>query len=241
MNSHLHCTVALAALSLASLPQTAGAQTGPTGPRLMAAALKSSPPAAPDQELQPVRVTLSVGNDGRVRAVDLENTSGDAKFDDRLRKYYQKSRLIPALSETGVPIESAYRFIFKNHNTPYRTVTGIPNPSDVTATATTSGPSNEKVFDEVARVRRMRCSDFLWEYDLMREIAGARPIYDELLFRTAQAMYMVSEQVTGDAVRDLQMTFTRGVRAAADECRKRPNDAFYDAVFVPTLRAKIAD
>lgn len=240
MNVHLRRITALAALLLAFLPQ-AGAQTGPSGPRLMMAALKSSPPSGQGKELQPVSLILSVGNDGRVQSVALENSSGDARFDRRLSEYYQKVRFIPALDDAGTPIESTYRFRFKTQSPPSRTVIGIPNPSDVSTTATSSGPSNDKVFDEVARVRRMRCRDFLWEYDLMRDIAGARPVYDELLFRTVQAMYIVSERLTGDAVRDLQMQFTRGVHEAAEQCHERPDGRFYDDVFVPTLRAKLAD
>ena len=75
----------------------------------------------------------------------------------------------------------------------------------------------------------------------MRDIAGARPIYDELLFRTAQAMYIVSEKITGDAIRTLQMKFSGGVRESVDACRQRPDDNFYRDVFVPTLKTKLAD
>src|SRR5690349_22824022 len=70
-------------------------------------------------------------------------------------------------------------------------------------------------------IQRMHCRDFLWEYDLMRDIAGARPIYDELLFRTAQAMYIVSEKIAGDAIRTLQMKFSGRSEEHTSELQSR--------------------
>jgi TonB family protein len=228
-------------LAITFIAPCAFAQTGPLEPRMVYVAMPMPTPSSNRDDLQPVSLELAVGNDGRVMDVRLLNSSGDPQFDQKLRKYYLKFRLIPALAENGTPIDSAYRFVYrKNPDLPPPSPTSAANPAVAPTTVTASAQPKEKVFDEVARINRMHCKDFLWEYDLMKEIAGSKPVYDERLLRTVQAMYVVQEKAAGDALVDLKMMFSRGVRAALDECRKLPDEKFFQGVFVPTFKAKLS-
>jgi TonB family protein len=225
-------------LAITFITPCALAQTGPLEPRVVYAAMPQPTPWSNNEDLQPISVELAVGNDGRVMDVKLLSSSGDPQFDQRVRKYYLKFRMIPALAENGMSIESVYHFVFRTKPDPSPLPTTNPAVAPITVTA--SAQPNEKLFDEVARINRMHCKDFLWEFDLMKDIAGSKPLYDERLLRTVQAMYVVQEKVAGDAIVDFKMMFSRGVRASVDECRKRPDEKFFQGVFVPTLKAKLA-
>jgi TonB family protein len=215
------------------------AQTGPLEPRMVYVAMPTPLPSSKNVDVQAVSLELSVGSDGVVQTVSALNSSGDPRFDEKLRKYYSKVRMIPALTEQGVPIESRYRFVFRQAGaTPLSQASYVPGgtPTQVSASA----PSKDRLFDEVGRINRMRCKDFLWEYDLMKDIAGAKAVYDERILRTAQAMFVVQDKVAGDALQELRIRFSESVRAAVDDCRKRPDEKFFEGVLTPVLREKLA-
>ena len=103
----------------------------------------------------------------------------------------------------------------------------------------TGGLHQAKVFDEVDRISRMRCQDFLWEYDLMKEIAGAKPVYDERMLKTSLGMFIVHKSVKDDELNRITMDFSQGVREAVNECRKRPGAKYFLEVLSPILESRL--
>jgi TonB family protein len=215
------------------------AQSGPLEPRLVAVAMPMPTPSPNDVGTLRIVLDFEVAPDGRVTAVKELNSSGDPKFDEKVRKYGMKFRLIPALSEDGTPVAGVYKFILKStemlHADPAALAEGQPSPTTVSLPAA----GNARTFDEVGRINRMRCKDFLWEYDLMKEIAGSRPIYNERMFRTTLAMFIVQEHVAGNELNALNMAFSGAVRDSVDQCRHRPDDKYFQDVLTPTLKKKL--
>jgi TonB family protein len=218
----------------------AGAQTGPLEPRIVFVAMPTPLPKPAKNESLRVPVNLDIGADGRATKVELLGTSGNDKFDEKVRNYYARFRFIPALDDNGAPIPSTYKFIYKyqiNEQDPPPAPPTLPPPAS--ATVGEPGVSNARVFDEVDRVTRMHCKDFLWEYDLMKEIAGARPLYNERMLRTSLAMFIVQMNVKGDELGTLNNAFSSGVREAVDECRKRPDAKYFLDVLSPALKTRL--
>ena len=190
-----------------------------------------------------IPVKLTVATDGHVSQVELADTSGNPKFDRAVQLHLLRVHYIPALTAEGVPFESIVQFNYKDVNearTP-RVVEGkvIPEQTEATASAPAPAARNDALFDEVGRIKRMRCQDFLWEYDIIKEASRGRPFYDEFSLRAIRAMYMVYRKGGGDHLNKLNAAFPSAVRAAADECRDQPEKMFFRDVMAPALDARL--
>jgi len=190
-----------------------------------------------------VVLELSIDEHGKVTAVNEVAPSDDADFNERVRKYYLKIRFVPALADDGTPVAGTYKFVFKSTNgdkpDPGAPAPRLPDqPSSTSGTA--SGIADTKVFDEVGRINRMHCKDFAWEYDLLKDIAGAKPVYDERMLKTVRAMYMVQQKVTAEQLSALNAQFSRVIRDTLDECRRRPEEPYFQSVFVPAMKTRLA-
>jgi TonB family protein len=218
------------------------AQTGPLEPRMVLVAL---PYPLPVSKIDGARVVLelSVDERGKVTEVDEVAPSDDADFNERVRKYYSKVRFVPALTDDGTPVASTFKFIFKSTNGD-KPNAGTPAPrlpdQPANTTGTASGVANTKVFDEVERINRMHCKDFAWEYDLLKDIAGARPVYDERMLKTVRVMYMVQQKITAEQLSALNSQFSRAIRDTLDECRRSPDETYFQSVFVPAMKTRLA-
>lgn len=217
------------------------AQTGPLEPRMLMITMPSPAPMSQTDGAN-VIVEMSIDKQGKVVDVKEISSSGDAAYVEKVRKYCLKMRFVPALADDGTPIESKQQMRFKSTelkpftNPDHMTDTaGNPFPSAATA----SGVAANKVFDEVERIGRMRCKDFAWEYDLMKDAAGSKPVYDERMLKTVRAMYMVQEKVDAEHLGTLNSQFPRAVRDSLDACRQKPDENFFRVVFVPTMKARM--
>lgn len=191
-----------------------------------------------------VLLDLEIAPDGHVVNATVLESSGDVTFDEKVRKFYSRFRLVPALDEHGTPITSIYRFNYKysvdqdgKTEAPVFPTGSVSSPPP--DTFSTGGIGKAKVFDEVDRITRMRCKDFLWEYDLMKEIARSKPLYNERMLRTSLAMFIVHEKVTGEEINALNIVFSEGVRATVNECRKHPDAKYFMEALAPALDSKL--
>jgi TonB family protein len=240
--THPNRGISLAVLLCGSgIAADALAQTGPLEPRMVLAAM---PYPLPVSKIDGARVVLdlSVDERGKVTEVDEVAPSDDADFNERVRKYYSKVRFVPALADDGTPVAGKYKFVFKSTNgdkpDPGSSPPRLPDqPSSTTGTA--SGVTGMKVFDEVGRINRMHCKDFAWEYDLLKDIAGAKPVYDERMLKTVRAMYIVQQKVTAGQLSALNSQFSRVVRETLEDCRRRPDEPYFQSVFVPAMKTRL--
>jgi len=188
---------------------------------------------------------MSVGTDGRVLATRILESSNVPDFDEKVLKYYMKQRFIPALDENGTPIEGIACQRFHQRAAQPVKISTIANPhrpeneGESSSIKRTSRTSHEKTYDEVERISRMRCKDFTWEVDLMRDIVPRRPLTNELLYKTAFAMYIVRDNVSDDELRKLERRFSAAMDETVDQCRATPDAMYFQNVLIPEFRSQI--
>lgn len=239
----------LAAL-LAYVPVTY-AQSGPTNPRIVVSGMpEDRPKPSRPREARGVVVELDVGADGRVTGTRVLEGSADAKFDDDVRKYYSRVRLMPALDAQGIAVPGTLPLGFKvsfnrtrSGGTVRNASTARPDaPEEADApVARPAGGKPHPVYDEAGRIRRMKCQDFLWEYDFMKEIVGSgklEPMHEQML-RTSFAMFITREKSSDDDLALLQRKFSAAVNETVTQCRQSPEAGYFTEVFVPALKSQL--
>jgi len=213
--------LALFVLALgAALPQAVMAQAGPLEPRLVVAG-QGYPKFDPELAIDFLAATaeLSVDSDGRVTGVQISESSGNDRFDAIVRDYYSKMRLIPALSEAGLPMAATSEVRFR---------VAIDDPN----AARLRGP-DDYVQAEVKRIRRMKCEDFMWEYERMQEIAHGHDLDQEYLFQTSFAMVEATQKLNAKEVERVTKKSNAVVKDAAKRCRADPNADFFANAYQP--------
>jgi TonB family protein len=207
------------------------AQTGPLQARMVFAAdMPTGFPTYSDQRTdRSAIVKMAVGPDGQVQSAAIEESMGDPEFEQKILDYAKRIRMIPALDEQGTAIVGTSRIKFKTKTVySWNRVTALP----VIAAAV--------VYDESGRILRMTCKDFLWEYDLMRELAHDKPIDNEQMLLTAIAMYGSKHQIPNESLWKLTHVAPSSIRISAGKCRATPTELFWGGVLEPTVTARLA-
>lgn len=203
-----------------ALPQAVMAQAGPLEPRLVVAG-QGYPKFDPELAIDFLAATaeLNVDSDGRVTGVQISESSGNERFDAIVRDYYSKMRLIPALSEAGLPMAATSEVRFR---------VAIDDPQ----AARLRGP-DDFVQAEVKRIRRMKCEDFMWEYERMQEIAHGHDLDQEYLFQTSFAMVEATQKLSAKEVERVTKKSNAVVKDAAKRCRANPDAPFFANAYQP--------
>ena len=206
----------------AAIAPCAIAQTGPLEARLVTAG-QPYPEFEPSMAIETLGTTaeLSVDEDGRVTAVRIAEPSGNDRFDAIVREYYSKFRLIPAVSEAGVPFASKSEVHFR---------VAIDDP----VAGRVRTPENF-VQAEVKRIRRMNCDDFIWEYDRMQEIAHGAALDTEYLFQTSFAMVEATQKLTPEEVEKATRKAHAVLKDTAKQCRKNPDARYFADAYQPAV------
>ena len=142
---------------LTILSAAAGAQTGPSDPQVIAGASTAKISLGNTKLAGHVVGTVRVGEDGKVREVMVTENTTDG-LESQLVKVLQSARFRPAIDASGRPVEANVEMKVE-----LRQSTGA-EPKPVAAK-----PDPQLTDKEKARIKKMRCSDFLWEWDLIRE------------------------------------------------------------------------
>jgi hypothetical protein len=197
----------------------ASAQTGPSDPQVIAAASTAKVNISSKKLGGFVTATVRVGDDGKVREVLVtENTTEG--FEAQLVKVLQSARFRPAIDAAGRPVEASVEMKVE-----LRQSTG-PEPKPVAAK-----PDPQLTDKEKARIKKMRCSDFLWEWNLIRDEAGDAAA-TEFMPRIATTLYVSMRSEAGDYVdTKVWKAAPKGLREAADQCKDNPTAPFWDGVF----------
>ena len=132
---------------------------------------------------------MRVGDDGRVRDVlQSPKTPPRRAFEPQLVKVLQSARFRPAIDASGQPVEASIEMKVE-----LRPSTGA-EPKPVAAK-----PDPQLTDKEKARIRKMKCSDFIWEWDLIREEADDAAA-TEFMPRIATTMYAAMRTEAGEYV-----------------------------------------
>ncbi len=197
----------------------AGAQTGPSDPQVIAAASTAKVNVNGKKLGGFVAATVHVGEDGKVRDVLVtENTTEG--FEQQLARVLQSARFRPAIDASGRPIEANIEMKVELR----QSTAGEPKP-------VAAKPDPQLTDKEKARIKKMRCSDFVWEWNLIREEAGDAAA-TEFMPRIATTMYVAMRSEAGDYVdTKIWKASPKGLREAADQCKDSPTALFWDGIF----------
>ncbi len=209
----------VACLALIVLPAAAFAQAGPADPQVIAAASTARVNLNGRKVAGYVTATLRVGTDGRVKEVQVtENTTEG--MDQQLVKVLQSARFRPAIDASGQPIEGSI-----DMKVELRASTGA-EPKPVPAKPDPQLTDKEKV-----RIKKMRCSDFVWEWNLIRDQADDAAA-TEFMPRIATTLYAAMRTEAGEYVdAKVWKAAPKALRQAADQCKDNPTAPFWDGIF----------
>jgi hypothetical protein len=217
---------ARAALTLISFlaPIAALGQTGPADPQVIAAASTAKINVGNKKLAGQMVANVRVGEDGRVLAVEVTENTAEAGFEPQLIKVLQSARFRPAIDASGKPVEASVAMKVE-----LRASTAT-EPKPVAATPDPQLTDNEK-----ARIRKMRCADFVWEWDLIREEAAAATA-TEFMPRIATTMYAAARTEAGEYVDSkVWKAAPKALKETAERCGENPQVPFWDGVFKPVM------
>jgi hypothetical protein len=209
------------------LSAVAGAQTGPSEPQVIAAASTAKINLGSKKLAGHVSATVRVAENGSVREVLVtENTTEG--LEQQLVKVLQSARFRPAIDASGRPVEGSI-----DMKVELRQSTGV-EPKPVAAK-----PDPQLTDKEKARIKKMRCSDFAWEWDLIRKEAGAATA-TEFMPRIATTLYASMRSEAGDYVdAKVWKAAPKALNEAADQCKDAPSAPFWDGVFKTVMDAAV--
>jgi hypothetical protein len=211
---------AVFSISLLAFPAALLAQAGPSEPQIIAAAETAKINLGTRKPTGQLVATVRVGEDGRVRDVLVTQNTAESAFEPQLVKVLQSARFRPGIDASGKTIESSIEMKVE-----LRQSTGAsPKP-----TAAKSDPQlNDK---EKVRIRRMKCSDFMWEWQLLRHEAGDAAA-TEFMPRIAVTMYAAMRTEAGEYVdAKVWKASAKAFKESADRCEEAPQSPFFEGVF----------
>lgn len=215
---------AVFSIALLSFPVGVFSQTGPSEPQIIAAGSNAKINVGSRKLAGQMVATLRVGDDGRVREVLVTENTTESAFEPQLVKVLQSARFRPAIDANGRPIESSIEMKVE-----LRPSTGAtPKP--------TAAKADPQLTDkEKARIRRMKCSDFVWEWDLLLDEADDAAA-TEFMPRIAIAMYAAMRTEAGEYVdAKVWKASAKALKESGDRCKDNPEAPFWDGVFKGVL------
>jgi len=211
------------------IPVAGLAQTGPSEPQVIAAASTAKINVGSMKLAGHVVATVRVGVDGRVKDVLVTENTAEPSFEPQVVKVLQSARFRPAIDSTGKLVEANTEMKVE-----LRQSTG-PEPKPVAAKPDPQLTENEK-----ARIKRMRCVDFVWEWDLIREESSS--VATEFMPRIATTAYVNLRQEEGAYVDSKAWKASaKALRESADRCRDNPQALFFQDTFKPLMDEAVAD
>lgn len=212
-----------------SIPVAGLAQTGPSDPQLIAGATTAKINPRSGKLAGLVVATVRVGADGRVKEVLVTENTAEPAFEPQLVKVLESARFRPAIDESGKLIEGNAELKVE-----LRQFTGAePKPVALK-------PESERAEAEKERIKRMRCPDFVWEWDLIRGESAS--VSTEFMPRIATTAYINLRQEEGAYVDSKAWKASaKALRESVELCRNNPQAVFFRQVFKPLMDEAVAD
>jgi hypothetical protein len=203
---------------------TAGAQTGPSDAQVIARASTAKISLGNRKLAGHVNATVRVGADGAVKDVLVTENTTEEGLEPQLIRVLRSAKFRPAIDANGRLVDSNVEMKVELR----QSTADTPKP----VLANPDAAANDK---EKARIKNMRCSDFVWEWDLIREEAG-EGTSTEFMPRIATLMYAAMRTEAGDYVdAKVWKESPKGLKEAVDQCRDNPSAPFWDGVFKPVM------
>jgi hypothetical protein len=215
---------AVVSIVLLALPMAVFAQVGPSDPQIINAASTGKVNVGQRKLGGFLLASVLVGADGQVREVTkIENTTDDG-FEQQLIKVLQNVRFRPALDEGGRPVEASIEMKVE-----MRPSTGsMPKP-------VAAKPDPQLTEKEKARIRKMKCSDFRWEWDVIEKEADDAAS-TEFMPRIATAMYAAYRTEQGEYVdAKVWKASPKALQEAVKQCASTPDALFWQDTYRPLM------
>ena len=211
---------AVVSISLFALPVAVFAQTGPSDPQVINAASRAKINIGQRKLGGQMVATVRVDESGKVTEVSILENSTDDGFEQQLVKVLQNARFRPAIDESGKPVAASI-----DMKVELRPSTGsVPKP-------TAAKPDPQLTEKEKARLRKMKCADFRWEWDLISEEADDAAS-TEFMPRIATAMYAAHRTEQGEYVdAKVWKASAKALQDAARRCADTPDQLFWQDTF----------
>src|SRR4051812_13665354 len=226
VSSHMYSTAraVVLGLSLILVPAAAMAQTGPSDPQVIAGASTAKINVGNRKLAGQLVATVRVGVDGRAKDVLVTENTTEPAFEPMIVKVMQSAKFRPAIDAAGTPVEGSIEMKVE-----LRSSTG-PEPRPVPAKQDSQLTDREK-----ARIRKMTCKDFIWEWDILRD-AASDAVYTEFMPRIAVSMYAQARSEAGDVVDAKVWPAAKKVlKETVDRCRDNSAQLFWQDTFKPVM------
>ena len=210
------------------LPAAAIAQSGPSDPQVITAADTTKINTGGRKLEGHMLATVRVSDEGKVREVQVIENTTDPGFEQQLQKVLQSARFRPAIDDAGRPVEATLEMKVE-----LRPSTG-QQPKPVAAK-----PDPQLADKEKARIRKMRCADFAWEWNILKGQAGDAA-GTEFMPRIAVSMYAAMRSESGEYVdAKVWKAAPKALRETADQCKNSPDAMFWDGVFKSVMDSAV--
>lgn len=215
------------ALLTVALSVPVNGQTGPSDARVLNSTFRA-PGISPNTMEGYAVAEFSVSPEGRLIDGRIIESSGDAAYDERaVRSLASSLKARPEISADGAVLATGtIRLAYGNKRK--RIPSGaLPPPA--------KPPLSESEFlaAEGARILRMKCKDFLWEYELMKALRAR--VDEEQMPRIAMAVYLSSRKLPTSQINDVFAAGKKGFPKSAEACRQKPDAMFLNDVLTPTF------
>jgi TonB family protein len=219
---------AVVSIAFLTLPAAAFAQAGPSEPQLISAASVGKVNVGQRKLGGQLVASVKVADNGRVSEVTVTENTTDDGFEPQLIKVLQNARFRPAIDESGKPVEASFDLKVE-----LRPSTGS-TPKPVAAKADPQLTEREK-----ARIRKMTCADFKWEWDLIEDSADDAAA-TEFMPRIATAMYAALRTEQGEYVdAKVWKASAKSLEEAAKRCGDSAGQLFWQDTFKPIMDAAV--
>jgi TonB family protein len=215
-------------LALILLPGPVFAQAGPADPQIIVGASTAKVNVGSRKLAGQIVANVRVDDEGRARDVQVTEITADPSFEPQLVKVLQSTRFRPAIDDAGMPIEARI-----DVKVELRPSTGVePKPS-------AAKPDPQLTDKEKARIRKMTCADFRWEWEIIRDAADDAAA-TEFMPRIATTMYAAARTEAGEYVdAKVWKAAPKAFREAAERCEDSPQAAFWQDTFKSIMDAAV--
>jgi TonB family protein len=209
-----------------SAPRPVNAQIGPIEPIIVSggepsATLANMPDIRADY-LIPVELTVAA--DGSVKDVVVSAPSGDEAADRTAISFMKEKRFLPALDPQLRPVEAKVQGTVEvKAKTRIRELRASMKPPNI--------PS------EVERVRKMRCKDFLWEIDRLRNQAASPDLSREIMPWVSLRVYMLDKHLPKGSEPAYLKRWPQALSEAEAMCRSTPEKSYFADTLVLILES----
>lgn len=221
-STRLQLAAFAAACALTSLQ--ARAQVGPIEPIIVASSKPSQTlaniPEMSEDYVVPVEVT--VAPDGSVKAVVVSTPSGNESADNTAIKFMMEQKFLPALDVNAQPVEA-------------RALGSVEVRSKTRNKQLKANMKRPNTTNEVARVRKLTCKDFLWEIARLRNEGASTDLPHETMPWVSLRVYLLDKKMPKDAEPRYLERWPQALREAEAACKATPDKLYLTDTLVQIL------